>query len=266
MKINLIGGPFQHAHSSTWWKKAKNIEWIKNTYQEDVSFYVDNQILNAFGDNFKGKKYAWIVESRQFHNMTNFAKANVSRLEKTFELIFVNDKSLTELSDKIVYVPGNGFWIETPKIYFKNKNLSMITSNKMQTEGHRLRHNIIDKYKDHMDLYGRGFKEVKLKEEALIDYRFSFAIENDNYDGYFTEKILDCFATGTIPIYWGTNAVFDYFDKDGIIMLEDFDINIINENFYKSKMEAIKNNFIEVLKYEIPEDYIYEKYLKNKLK
>ena len=33
---------------------------------------------------------------------------------------------------------------------------------------------------------------------------FSVCIENDVYDTYFTEKILDCFATGTIPIYKGT--------------------------------------------------------------
>jgi hypothetical protein len=56
--------------------------------------------------------------------------------------------------------------------------------------------------KDRIDVYGRGISEIPNKEVGLKDYMFSFAVENDTYDTYFTEKILDCFATGTIPYTW----------------------------------------------------------------
>ena len=38
------------------------------------------------------------------------------------------------------------------------------------------------------------------KSQALNDYMFSVVLENDQYDDYFTEKILDCFATGIVHI------------------------------------------------------------------
>ena len=50
---------------------------------------------------------------------------------------------------------------------------------------------------------------------------FHMAIENNVDDYYFSEKIIDCFRTYTVPIYWGTNRVLELFDKDGIIYVED---------------------------------------------
>lgn len=44
------------------------------------------------------------------------------------------------------------------------------------------------------------------KVRGLQEYRFSIVIENSLSEGrYFTEKLLDALAVGTIPIYWGTD-------------------------------------------------------------
>ena len=68
--------------------------------------------------------------------------------------------------------------------------------------------------------------EIPNKEIGLKDYRFSFCVENDTYDTYFTEKILDCFATGTIPVYLGAPDIGNHFNMDGIIILsEEFDVS-----------------------------------------
>ena len=136
-------------------------------------------------------------------------------------------------------------------------------TNKNETNGHKMRHDFINKYRNNMDLYGRGFKEINLKEEGLNDYMFSIVIENDNYDTYFSEKILDCFATGTIPIYWGTRKITNYFDENGIIFIENLKIEDLNKELYMSKIESIKYNFEKVLDYEITEDFIYKKYIKQ---
>lgn len=260
MDINLIGGPFQHAHCSTWWKKPKSITYIKNKYESNISFYVDNGIKTGLTDNFTGTKYAWLLESRSFHNLTNYVIDNFDKITNTYKYIFVNDNSLL-LNEQFKLLPGNGFWIEQPKIYDKSKLLSFVTSSKQQTIGHNLRIETIKKYYGKFDLFGRGFKDIKLKEEGIIDYMFSFAIENDNYDTYFSEKVLDCFATGTIPIYWGTKNICNYFNSDGIIFLDDFDITKLNIDYYNDRKSAIEENFMKVLEYEIPEDYIYKNYL-----
>ena len=89
---------------------------------------------------------------------------------------------------------------------------------------------------------------------------FSVAIENGQYETYFTEKLLDCFATGTIPVYLGAPDIGKHFNMDGIIVLSDeFDVS---EEIYYNKIDSIKDNLERVKKMEILEDYIYLRYLK----
>jgi hypothetical protein len=87
-------------------------------------------------------------------------------------------------------------------------------------------------------------------------------MENGTYPLMYSEKLTDCFATGTIPIYYGCD-VSEVFDTNGIIMLtDDFDPNTLTEELYLSKMESIKKNYEITMNLPIAEDYIYEKYIK----
>ena len=57
----------------------------------------------------------------------------------------------------------------------------------------------------------------------MKNYKFAICYENcQNVKGYITEKIFDCFASGTIPIYWGASNVTDYIPKDCFIDRRDF--------------------------------------------
>ena len=48
---------------------------------------------------------------------------------------------------------------------------------------------------------------VASKLEALSRYTFSICFENAALNGYLTEKLFDCFAAGTVPIYWGATDI-----------------------------------------------------------
>ena len=48
-------------------------------------------------------------------------------------------------------------------------------------------------------------------------YRFSLCMENKKVPGYITEKILMAFLAGTVPVYYGTEEVFDIFNRDAFI-------------------------------------------------
>ena len=88
----------------------------------------------------------------------------------------------------------------------------------------------------------------------------TIAIENGQYETYFTEKLLDCFATGTIPVYLGAPDIGDHFNKEGIIDLTDeFDVS---EEIYYSKMDAMKDNLERAKEMEVLEDFIYLRYFK----
>jgi hypothetical protein len=55
---------------------------------------------------------------------------------------------------------------------------------------------------------------------AIFDgYQYSIVIENSREINYFSEKLLDCLLTKTVPIYFGCPNISDYFDTEGWILL-----------------------------------------------
>jgi hypothetical protein len=61
------------------------------------------------------------------------------------------------------------------------------------------------------------------KLEFQKDYKFSLAFENVSVRGYCTEKILQSFAAGTIPIYYGDETVVQDFNPKAFINCHDYD-------------------------------------------
>jgi hypothetical protein len=48
-------------------------------------------------------------------------------------------------------------------------------------------------------------------------YRFCLVMESKFQEGYMTEKILNAFLSGCIPIYYGPEEIFDIFNKDAFV-------------------------------------------------
>lgn len=48
-------------------------------------------------------------------------------------------------------------------------------------------------------------------------YRFCFVMEHVNQNGYITEKILMAFIAGCIPIYYGSELIFDIFNEKAFV-------------------------------------------------
>ena len=45
------------------------------------------------------------------------------------------------------------------------------------------------------------------KKQTISNYKFALCFENTIYPGYLTEKLIDCFVAGVIPVYLGDPAV-----------------------------------------------------------
>ena len=72
--------------------------------------------------------------------------------------------------------------------------------------------------------------------------------------------------TGTIPVYYGIPNIGDFFNKDGIIVLnEEFKIEDLSFDLYNSKINAVIDNFKRAKDLLVAEDYIYLKYIKNEI-
>lgn len=261
--INMLSRVFSHANCSTEWKVPKQIKWDFFSYANPISVYVDRDVEKGIKDHGNGKKnFLWLLESRYFDGgAANFIKNNLDSVLESFEEIWTYDVELLSLNEKFKWCPAYGTYIKDIFVRNKTKNISMITSNKTMTEQHKFRYNFAIGNKDKFDLFGRGFKEIQEKEEGLNEYMFSVAIENDTYDTYFTEKILDCFATGTIPIFKGTKRIVEHFNPDGILFLDEINLSELNTELYQSKMNSILENCQIVKQYDVLDDWIYNNYL-----
>lgn len=60
------------------------------------------------------------------------------------------------------------------------------------------------------------------KLEFQKNYKFSLAIENISFPGYTTEKLVEAFAAGGIPIYWGDPDVGRYFNEKAFINIMSY--------------------------------------------
>lgn len=77
-------------------------------------------------------------------------------------------------------------------------------------------------------------KPVKDKLAFQKEYKYSFAFENSSFKDYVTEKIVDAWAAGTIPIYWGAPNIGEYFNPKAFINCNNMDspselISVIEE-------------------------------------
>jgi hypothetical protein len=66
-----------------------------------------------------------------------------------------------------------------------------------------------------------GKKAASEKYETSQKYKFVFAFENDLFPGYVTEKALEAWATGAIPLYWGSDPS-GYLNQDAMINLANY--------------------------------------------
>jgi hypothetical protein len=149
----------------------------------------------------------------------------------------------------------------------------MFCSPKRLTEGHMYRHQLARLALDlGVDVFGGAHGTTRTvidprnpwntKINGIRDYMFSIVIENGVYESYTTEKLTDCFATGTIPIYWGTRKLPNIFDPEGVIWLEVGNEREVFESLtpelYESKQKVIQNNLEALQQLKIADDTIFE--------
>lgn len=59
--------------------------------------------------------------------------------------------------------------------------------------------------------------------ETYSQYNFVIAMENCRKEGYVTEKLINAYYSGAIPIYWGAPDIEKYFNTKAFINVSDFE-------------------------------------------
>ena len=192
-----------------------------------------------------------------------------------YEYVFTHDTILLNALPNAKPILWGNVWCrsENPK---KTKLMSMTSSDKALCDLHKERMRIARKYKDKIDVYGTiDGGEFADPIDTLEPYMYSVVIENYIDNLWFTEKICNCFATKTIPIYYGARDIGDYFNTDGIIIcesIEDLEKNIdaiLNDeyagDFYINCRDTgvLQDNFNRVKQYEKFDKWLYNTYKKE---
>lgn len=143
----------------------------------------------------------------------------------------------------------------------KEKNLSWITSKKVFYEGHRKRLAFLDCVESSgldIDLFGKGIKFIDDKYNGLAPYKYSIAVENSKSDYYWSEKIMDCFLSETLPFYYGDENLEHYFPKESFIRINIENpgeaLEIINNAIFSKQWENRREAILEA------KDLILNKY------
>ena len=242
-------------------------EWVKD--RPDLPTYYTYASLDELmveGNKNTNINLILLESSAIIPNYVRWAQENAN----LFETIYTHNSSLLSLPNAR-WIPGGGCWIGTEfgggelKVYDKTKLVSFMSSGKAMCPLHVMRHTIAQycqKYHPYINVFGMGGPFVKAAD-YLSDYRFSIILENHVDECYFTEKLLNCFATGTIPIYLGARKL--PFNEDGIIRFNNSQeflsaLKLATPEFYESKLKAVRENLELCKKFLCIEDYMWENY------
>jgi hypothetical protein len=264
VKVNIRDKQFGH-HSSCHMATNKYVEWVFDNEQVSKTCWFTDlcfpDVLKARPGAIK-RKVAMVNEPRAIYPQVYDW---ISKNNKLFDFVLTYDKELLDRGENFLYYPHSRCWINNYNHEEKTNMCSIFASPKRFTPGHVMRHDVINLYRDKMDVFGKEYNPVDLKEEGLSTYRYSVTIENSIQEYYWTEKIIDCFATKTVPIFWGSKSVNDHFNSDGIIYFNNIDelgsiLNNMSKDQYDSMLPAIEENFKLVDTYRIPEDWCFKQY------
>ena len=239
--------------------------------------YCDEPLIGApFFENFtqtlaiilKGVARGNLKALREFRNQ-NF-KDYLVRIADGFDLCIV-DAKLPIRNLKIV--PGfMGTYIDEQELS-KKKEFSisfLLTMKRGRSDkwDYKLRDKIWEKEKDFKiptkfylsyrdkDRFPKNLQNRVMPTSSkkwVFNSEFNIAIENTRQEYYFTEKILGCFISLTVPIYMGCPNISNYFDPRGMIIVQSVDeliqaANSLNPRTYQTMLPYLKKNKKRALK------------------
>ena len=219
-----------------------------------IDMWSDSHVFGLKG----GKKnVALLLEPKSMlRDAYEFVEANAG----SFAYIFTHDSSLLDFSQSRMLNWGD-VWLTTDSP--KTKGISIITSPKNWCPLHNARIWLCDCFQDNpkVDVFRGDWNNPMVKtidaKDYLEEYKYSIIIENDLDDWWYTEKILNCFSTKTVPIYVGASKIGELFNANGIIQVPDFRMipEIVSaldiDGDYAKRTAAINDNFERVKPYAV---------------
>ena len=184
--------------------------------------HLPNKDLNLLST---GWMHSWFSLTPNYNDFKQNKQFNVSYL---FSLRGISELAPNMYSDRFTYMVRQ-YIIDNPHQITIPKKIYMTTWNKE-----------LPKKYPHVPL-------IPDSKECLYYSMFNISLENSKQINYYSEKIIDCFLTFTVPLYIGCPNIAEYYDTRGIVFAQDeHDLmrkcNQMTPNVYYSMEEYCMNN------------------------
>jgi hypothetical protein len=194
---------------------------------------------------------------------------------KNYDIILTYNKRILETCKNAIYCLFPA-WSWISEYYWYNINIqkkkfqiSCLTGFKRMTEGHIFRHLLYFNQEIFLQypivFFRSGEKHIlpDISNNPILgndkfalfeEFQFTIVVENSSQPNYFTEKLIDCLITKTIPIYYGCPNIDEYFDTKGWILLDSVDpvarlhelysaLSSLDEMTYSNYKSTIEHNY-----------------------
>jgi len=228
-------------------------------------------------------KYSVFLDSNEPDIIFQTTANDVLQKSKLFDLIVTRRSELLHLPNAVCVPFGTTYIADKNRLSELDKTPSvsytMTSKFNPEAQGYQLRYQILETWEKiksicelpvyfyESQMAPLGIFDLKLPigcRDVLMEHMFHVAVENTLHDNYFTEKLVDCLITKTVPIYYGCPNISEYFNTDGIIIvnscseLHEVLSNLSVEDYYKRK-DALEENLLLAQKYITFTDRVEEK-------
>jgi hypothetical protein len=179
---------------------------------------------------------------------------------------------------------GNGSFVDPAPDLKKKFGISIVMTNRNVAPGHPMRHELYERRKEvriPFDIYRGTWNEFKPMADTfpmppwpnkkwkvkVFDCMFHVCLEGFKNSFYFSEKLIDCMITKTVPLYWGCTEIDKYFNECGFVIIESVDdlickINALTPEIYERLLPLVNENYELALKHYKYEDILKEAMLR----
>lgn len=245
---------------------------LQQAAQYDLVVVLNNRLEQPHTVKVKGRNLWALMQEPYAKGVTDW----MAEKHEAFDKVFSNFRP--NLSEKYIASQPAIPWhvnytyseLDALAVPSKDRPLSWIVGNVKDLPGHMRRWKFLKALKAQtdidVDLYGKAVRYIEHKNEGLLRYRYSLAIENTCTNDYWTEKIADCFLTWTVPIYFGCPNLEQYFPAKSFIRINIEDPleaikeiqNILEKDDWSSRLQAVAEARQLILKRYQLFPYLYQ--------
>lgn len=237
---------------------------VNSKFEKECELYID-----SFPHSPKSSfRILLIIEPWMGNNALDFLSKNRDNID----LVLCWHENVLESISYAKLFPFGTSWIRDFDLSIEKQFcVTTLIGGKNFMSNHKLRHDLImfsdDTYlnipihffnsKNYQFNEANGFRQMQNPEvkNELFYSQYHIAIENVSENNWFTEKLIDCFQTMTVPIYIGCPNISDFFNPNGVIHVSNLDemrekLKLITPETYSKMKSAIDEN------YELSKQYV----------